>query len=85
MKFNIGNVDSISRIALGVGGLVAGYINNSTLWYGIGAIVILSGLIGFDPIYEVIGLKTGTENSSDEPDEKEISFRPQTPERHPES
>ena len=36
MKMNVGKVDRIFRIILGLGGLLAGYVNNSTLWYVLG-------------------------------------------------
>lgn len=61
MKMNVGKVDRIFRIILGLGGLLAGYVNNSTLWYALGAIAVLSGFWGFCPIYALFG--TGTRKS----------------------
>lgn len=64
MKVNVGNVDRISRILLGVGGLVAGYVGQSDFWYALGFLVILTGIVGVCPLYSLFGMQTAQKHSS---------------------
>lgn len=58
MKTNVGGIDRISRIVLGlvlVGLAATGIIG----WWGwLGLIALLTGLVGFCPFYPLLGLST---------------------------
>jgi hypothetical protein len=57
MKRNIGNLDKGIRIVLGLAIIVFGIYNQS--WLGlIGAVPLLTALIGWCPVYSLIGLST---------------------------
>lgn len=57
MKKNIGTIDRVLRILLGLAIIAYGVINHS--WLGaIGAIPLLTALIGFCPAYCPLGLNT---------------------------
>ena len=57
MKTNMGSVDRIARIILGAAVLGAGYYYQS-IWGAIGAVPLLTGLLGWCPLY--IPLKIDT-------------------------
>lgn len=59
---NVGNVDRISRIIVGVG-LIAGFFLNDgdSVWryaYWLGIIPLVTGVLSTCPLYSVIGIKT---------------------------
>lgn len=57
MKRNVGNVDRIIRIVAGVAVIAAGLYFQS--WLGVlGLIPIGTALIGFCPLYTLLGLNT---------------------------
>lgn len=57
MKKNIGIVDRIIRIIVGLGLIAYGIINNN--WIGaIGAVPLLTALVGFCPLYCPFGINT---------------------------
>jgi len=57
MKKNVGKIDRIIRIILGISIVALGFINQS--WLGlIGAGIILPAITGNDPLYSLIGLNT---------------------------
>ncbi len=57
MKKNIGTIDRIIRIAVGLGIIAYGIINHT--WLGlIGAVPLLTALIGFCPAYCPLGICT---------------------------
>jgi Protein of unknown function (DUF2892) len=57
MKTNIGNIDRLIRLVLGV--LIAGLGFYFQSWWGIAAIVPLAtASISFCPLYAVVGLST---------------------------
>ena len=57
MKANIGGIDRKLRIAIGVAVLAWGaYTQN---WWGlVGAVPLLTGLIGWCPPYAILGMST---------------------------
>lgn len=58
MKFNVGGIDRILRIVVGaalVGATVAGFL---PVWGYIGAIPLVTGLVGFCPLYPIIGFSS---------------------------
>ncbi len=58
MKTNVGGIDKILRMAVGVvliGLAVAGV---GTPWTWIGVLPLLTGIVGFCPAYSLIGVST---------------------------
>ena len=55
MKTNEGKVDRIFRIILGLGLLSLVFIGPQTLWGLVGLVLLLTGLMGFCPLYRVFG------------------------------
>lgn len=57
MKKNVGTVDIIIRIVLGLAVGIWGIIAGS--WWGlIGLLPILTGIISFCPLYAILGMNT---------------------------
>jgi hypothetical protein len=57
MTKNVGGVDRILRIVLGLG-LIAYALLNNVIWGWIGVIPLATALIGFCPAYRLVGLST---------------------------
>lgn len=57
MTKNIGGFDKIARIILGLGFVIWALINGP-IWAWIGIIPLVTGLIGWCPIYSLLGVKT---------------------------
>ena len=61
IKKNVGNMDAILRVILGMIILFAGlYFNN--LWGLLGIILVGSGALSFCPIYRLFGVQTCSPN-----------------------
>jgi hypothetical protein len=57
MKSNVGNIDKILRIVLGVVIIVLGFVLHT--WWGlVGVVLIATGFLNWCPIYAVLGLST---------------------------
>jgi len=57
MKTNIGSIDRVIRIIVGIGILGAGYYYKS--WWGlVGIVPLLTAFVGFCPAYLPFGLST---------------------------
>jgi len=57
MKSNMGNVDRIIRIVVGLIIIIWGFAVSS--WWGlIGLIPLLTGLLNFCPLYKLLGIST---------------------------
>ncbi|MFY9923729.1 MAG: DUF2892 domain-containing protein [Opitutaceae bacterium] len=57
MKTNIGSIDRVIRIIVGIGILGAGYYFKS--WWGlVGVVPLLTAFVGFCPAYAPFGLST---------------------------
>jgi hypothetical protein len=57
MKKNVGKLDKIIRVLLGLAIIAYGIISHS--WLGlIGGGIILPAILGSDPLYSLIGLNT---------------------------
>lgn len=55
---NVGNIDKILRIALGLALIAMVFVGPQTPWGWIGAILVGTGLVGFCPIYKITGLNS---------------------------
>jgi hypothetical protein len=57
MKKNIGNIDVIIRVIIGLGLVAAGILYES--WWGLlGFIPLVTGFFGICPLYTVFGIST---------------------------
>jgi uncharacterized membrane protein YuzA (DUF378 family) len=59
MCFNAGKLDRALRIVVGVGLLTYGFISQDLIVSVIGAIPLLTGLVGFCPFYPILKINTG--------------------------
>ncbi len=61
---NEGTIDRTVRVVIGIGVIAWGVMNSN--WLGaIGAVPLLTGLIGWCPLYAMIGLNTGCKIKED--------------------
>ncbi len=58
MKSNVGGIDKILRIVLGAGLLGATVAGLLPVWGYIGIVPLATGLMGWCPLYPLIGLST---------------------------
>lgn len=58
MKLNEGAVDRILRVVVGIAILSLVFIGPRTPWAWLGLVPLLTGLVGFCPLYAVLGLNT---------------------------
>lgn len=59
MKTNVGKVDKILRIVLGLAIIILGFVFQS--WWGvIGLVPIVTAFLGFCPAYSLLGVSTKT-------------------------
>jgi hypothetical protein len=58
MKTNEGKVDRILRVVIGLVLLSLVVVGPQTLWGLVGLVPLLTGLVGFCPLYQVLGLNT---------------------------
>lgn len=57
MKANVGGIDRILRIILGLAILGVGYYFKS-YWGFVGLVPLLTAVVGFCPLYTLLGLST---------------------------
>lgn len=58
MKTNEGKVDRIFRVVVGLGLLSLVIVGPQTMWGLLGLVPLLTGVVGFCPLYKVFGLDT---------------------------
>ncbi|WP_374574564.1 DUF2892 domain-containing protein [Phenylobacterium sp.] len=58
MKVNEGTIDRILRVIVGLGVLSLAFIGPKTPWAYLGLIPLVTGAIGFCPLYSIIGINT---------------------------
>jgi hypothetical protein len=58
MKVNEGGLDRAIRIIAGAGILSLAFIGPQTPWAYLGAIPLLTGVVGFCPAYALLGVNT---------------------------
>jgi len=60
MKSNVGNLDKVLRIVVGLGLLSLFFIlDGAAKWWAlVGLIPLGTGLVGFCPLYSILGLST---------------------------
>ncbi|MDO8958830.1 MAG: DUF2892 domain-containing protein [Rhodocyclaceae bacterium] len=57
MKLNVGGIDRPLRILAGLG-LIGWALIGGPVWAWIGVVPLATGLIGFCPIYPILGMNT---------------------------
>ncbi len=55
---NVGGIDKVLRILLGLGLLAAGYLTPLGWWGLVGLVPLVTGLVGTCPLYTILGLRT---------------------------
>lgn len=55
---NVGTVDKVIRIILGLALIALVFVGPQTPWGWIGIILLATGLIGICPLYSVFGINT---------------------------
>lgn len=58
MKINEGAVDRVLRVLVGAGVLSLAFVGPQTPWAYLGLIPLLTGIVGFCPLYAVLGINT---------------------------
>jgi hypothetical protein len=58
MKVNEGLVDRILRVVVGAGVLSLAFVGPQTPWAYLGLIPLATGLVGFCPLYALLGVNT---------------------------
>ena len=58
MKSNLGTVDRILRIVVGLGLLSIIFVGPQTLWGLVGLVPLVTALVGFCPAYRLLGICT---------------------------
>ncbi|MBI3439356.1 MAG: DUF2892 domain-containing protein [Proteobacteria bacterium] len=58
MKLNEGALDRILRVVVGAGLLSLVFVGPHTPWGYVGIVPLATGLIGFCPLYTVLGVST---------------------------
>ncbi len=58
MRTNEGNVDRVLRVVVGAGVLSLAFIGPQTSWGYLGVIPLLTGLVGYCPVYALFGIST---------------------------
>lgn len=61
LKKNVGYLDSVLRVILGVIIVTAGFYYN-TYWGLLGLILVISGAVSYCPVYRILGMETTLPN-----------------------
>ncbi len=57
MKFNVGGIDRVLRIVVGLA-LVGWALMGGPVWAWIGVVPLATGVVGFCPLYPLLGFST---------------------------
>ena len=58
MSANVGTVDRLLRIVVGLGLLSLVFVGPQSPWGWIGVVPLVTGLIGYCPAYSILGIRT---------------------------
>jgi hypothetical protein len=58
MKKNVGGIDRVARLIVGLGLLSLTVIGPQTLWGLVGIVPILTATFSFCPVYPILGMST---------------------------
>ena len=58
MTANVGGIDRVLRAVLGVVLIALVFVGPQTPWGGLGLVPLLTGVVGFCPLYRLVGVNT---------------------------
>ncbi len=58
MKINVGGIDRVLRILVGLGLVAWAALLGGPVWAWIGIVPLATGAIGFCPVYPMLGMNT---------------------------
>ena len=58
MKPNEGTIDRVLRVLVGVAVLSLAFVGPKTPWAYLGLVPLITGLVGYCPVYALIGVRT---------------------------
>jgi hypothetical protein len=58
MTMNEGTIDRVVRVVVGIAILSLAFVGPQTPWAYLGLVPLLTGLVGFCPVYALLGIKT---------------------------
>lgn len=58
MKCNVGGIDRVLRIAVGLGLVIWAAALGGPVWAWVGVAPLATGLMGFCPVYPILGMST---------------------------
>ena len=58
MKTNAGKIDRVVRVIVGLVLIALVFVGPQTVWGWIGLVPLATGLIGFCPLYAILGINT---------------------------
>jgi hypothetical protein len=58
MKPNIGSVERVVRVVVGIGVVSLAFIGPRTSWAYLGLLPLVSGIVGWCPPYALLGIST---------------------------
>jgi hypothetical protein len=65
MKKNIGNVERIIRVVLGIGILPLAFVGPQSPWAYLAIVPLLTGLVGWCPPYALLGIGTSVRDAKE--------------------
>jgi len=63
MSKNVGSIDRVLRIVVGIALIALVFVGPQTPWGWIGLVPLITALIGWCPAYTIFGINTGTKSS----------------------
>ncbi len=76
MRYNIGSVERLTRVVLGLGILLTVFIGPASPWGYLGLILIATGLFGWCPILAILSTSTCDKTGSCPPQRLGTSHNP---------
>lgn len=58
MKLNLGNIDKLLRVIVGIGLISLVFVGPQTPWGWVGAVPLLTVLVSWCPLYSLLGIST---------------------------
>ncbi len=58
MKRNVGNIERVARIVVGLGLTSLAFVGPQNLWFLLGLVPLGTGLVGWCPPYALLGINT---------------------------
>ncbi|HFQ92043.1 MAG TPA: DUF2892 domain-containing protein [Chromatiales bacterium] len=63
MQANVGSIDRVLRIAVGLALIAIVFVGPQTPWGWIGVIPLVTALIGWCPLYRILGISSNKAHS----------------------